>query len=108
MANLPIGQFEQRQELSMLVTCVRNESGCDIYSSSWLWQAQDAVTATSTSPHTLNRRIPILVNTGFSKRTKATMSHFIVALPTAAPFANPSNSNMWAIGGQGFLISSCF
>jgi hypothetical protein len=82
MANLPIG---------------RNESVCDVYSSCWPWQAQAAATVAPTHQDTLNPWIQILVNTGFSKRTKATMSHFIVALPTAAPFANPYNNNMWTI-----------
>jgi len=82
MANLPIG---------------RNESVCDVYSSCWPWQAQAAATVASTHQDTLNPWIQILVNTGFSKRTKATMSHFIVALPTAAPFANPYNNNTWTI-----------
>jgi hypothetical protein len=65
--------------------------------SCWPWQAQAAATVAPTHQDTLNPWIPILVNTGFSKRTKATMSHFIVALPTAAPFANPYNNNMWTI-----------
>jgi len=83
MANLPIG---------------RNESVCDVYSSCWPSQAQDAATVLPTHQDTLNPWIPILVNTGFSKRTKATMSHFIVALAQgAAPFANPSNNNMWTV-----------
>jgi hypothetical protein len=66
--------------------------------SCWPWQAQAAATVAPTHQDTLNPWIPILVNTGFSKRMKATMSHFIVALPTAAPFANPYNS----VGDAGY------
>jgi hypothetical protein len=92
MANLPIGQFEQ--ELSIPVTCFKNESACDIYSSCWPWQAQDAATIAPTHQDTLNLWIPIPANIGFFKPTKATTPHSIVTSETAAPFANPSNSNI--------------
>jgi hypothetical protein len=82
MANLPIG---------------RNESVCDVYSSCWPWQAQAAATVAPTHQDTLNPWIPILVNTGFFELTKATTPRSIVMSETAAPFANPSNNNMWTV-----------
>jgi hypothetical protein len=90
----PFGQFEQRQELSMSITCFRNEPGCDIYSSSCPWQAQAAATVAPTHQDILNPWIPIPVNIGFFELTKATTPRSIVMSEMAAPFANPSNSNI--------------
>ena len=78
----------------MSISCFRNERGCDIYSSSWHWQTQAAPTLAPTHQDILNPWIPIPVNIGFFKLTKATTPHSIVTSETAAPFANPSNSNM--------------
>ena len=78
----------------MSITGFRNEPGCDIYSSSWPWQAQAAATVAPTHQATLNPWIPIPVNIGFFRLTKATTTHSIVMSETAAPFANPSISNI--------------
>jgi len=83
MANLPIG---------------RNESVCAAYSSCWPWQAQAAATVAPTHQDTLNPWIPIPVNIGFFRLTKATTPHSIVMSETAAPFANPSNKQHMNLG----------
>jgi hypothetical protein len=83
MSNLPIG---------------RNESVCDVYSSCWPSQAQDAATVAPTHQDTLNPWIPIPENIGFFKLTKATTPHSIVMSETAAPFANPSNEQHMNLG----------
>ena len=90
----------------MPITCFRNESGCDICSSCWPWQAQAAATVAPTHQDTLNPWIPIPVNIGFFELTKATTPRSIVMSETSAPFANPSNNNMWTVDIGGCAVEA--